>query len=98
MLICRNSLASSSSVMQAYFANQSCDPFTAQEQPCLLGNYVNYAVNASSSADVVAAINFARNRNIRFVIRNTGHEYVFTITPVCQACNHSYTDYIPAAS
>ncbi|KAH7337341.1 hypothetical protein BKA66DRAFT_507228, partial [Pyrenochaeta sp. MPI-SDFR-AT-0127] len=69
-------LGSSSSVMQAYFANQSCDPFTSQEQPCLLGNYVRYAVNATSSADVVATINFARSKNIRFVIRNTGHDFL----------------------
>lgn len=62
--------------MQAYFANQSCDPFTAQSTPCLLGNYAYYTVNATSSADVVAAINFARTKNVRFVIRNTGHEYV----------------------
>ncbi|KAK7187413.1 hypothetical protein DPSP01_002537 [Paraphaeosphaeria sporulosa] len=68
-------LASSSSVMQAFFANQSCDPFTAQSSQCLLGNYARYTVNATSSADVVAAINFARTKNIRFVIRNTGHDY-----------------------
>ncbi|KAF2188422.1 FAD/FMN-containing dehydrogenase [Zopfia rhizophila CBS 207.26] len=69
-------LASSSSVMQAYFANQSCDPFTPQTQPCLLGNYVSYAVKVSSSADVIAAISFARKNKIRFVIRNTGHDFL----------------------
>jgi hypothetical protein len=68
------SIESSSSIMQTYFANQSCDPFTAQSKPCTLGNYVNYAVNVSSSNDVIAAVNFARKNNIRFVIRNTGHE------------------------
>ncbi|KAJ5471230.1 hypothetical protein N7530_008587 [Penicillium desertorum] len=67
---------SSSSVMQTYFANQSCDPFTPNSQPCRLGNYVNYAVNVSSSDQVVAAVNFARDNNIRFVIRNTGHDYL----------------------
>ncbi|KAJ5253939.1 hypothetical protein N7524_011119 [Penicillium chrysogenum] len=67
---------SSSSVMQTYFANQSCDPFTPKSQPCRLGNYVNYAVNVSSSDQVVAAVNFARDNNIRFVIRNTGHDYL----------------------
>ena len=65
--------------MQAYFANQSCDPFTPESQPCLLGNYVSYAVNVSSSADVVAALNFSQENNIRFVIRNTGHESVDSI-------------------
>ncbi|CAI7646018.1 unnamed protein product [Penicillium glandicola] len=69
-------LESSSSVMQTYFADQSCDPFTAKSKPCLLGNYVNYAVNVSSSAQVIAAVNFARDNNIRFVIRNTGHDYL----------------------
>jgi hypothetical protein len=60
--------------MQTYFANQSCDPFTPESKPCVLGNYVSYAVNVSSSDDVVAAISFAQSNNIRFVIRNTGHE------------------------
>lgn len=60
--------------MQTYFANQSCDAFTAKDRPCLLGNYVNYAVNVSTSEDVVSAIQFAQNNSIRFVVRNTGHE------------------------
>ncbi len=68
---------SSSSVMEVYWANRSCDPFTSHTQPCLLGNYVSYAVNVSSPTDVVAAITFARRHNIRFVVRNTGHEYAF---------------------
>ena len=69
-----NSLDSSSSVMQAYFANQSCDPFTPQAQPCTLGNYVSYAVNVSSATDVVEALLFANTFNIRVLVRNTGHE------------------------
>lgn len=69
-------LDSSSSVMQTYFANQTCDPFTATSKPCLLGNYVNYAVDVSSSDQVIAAVNFSRDNNIRFVIRNTGHDYL----------------------
>ncbi|KAH8678480.1 isoamyl alcohol oxidase [Xylariales sp. PMI_506] len=68
-------LDSSSSVMQTYFANQSCDPFTPQSQACLLGNYVSYAVNVTSSSDVAAALSFAQENNVRIVIRNTGHDY-----------------------
>ncbi|KAJ5778831.1 FAD linked oxidase N-terminal [Penicillium paradoxum] len=67
---------SSSSVMQTYFANQSCDPFADKSQPCRLGNYVSYAVNVSSNDQVIAAVNFARENNVRFVIRNTGHDYL----------------------
>lgn len=66
----------SASVMAPFFAYQSCDPFTAPSKPCTLGNYVAYAVAAESAADVVATVNFARKNNIRFVIRNTGHDYL----------------------
>ncbi|KAK4157505.1 putative isoamyl alcohol oxidase [Chaetomidium leptoderma] len=65
----------SASVMAPFFANQSCDPFTSQSKPCTLGNYVAYAVEVESAADVAATIKFAKNNNIRFVIRNTGHDY-----------------------
>ncbi|KAF1925976.1 isoamyl alcohol oxidase [Didymella exigua CBS 183.55] len=67
---------SSSSVMAPFFANQSCDPFQPRARPCELGNYVRYAVNASGPADVQKAIAFAASKNIRLVIRNTGHDYL----------------------
>ncbi|GME34364.1 Fad/Fmn-containing isoamyl alcohol oxidase [Neofusicoccum parvum] len=60
--------------MAPFFANQSCDPFTAAEIPCTLGNYVRFAINVSNPEDVVAGIQFANEKNIRLVIRNTGHE------------------------
>ena len=63
--------------MAPFFANQSCDPFTDASKPCTLGNYVTYSVNATSSEDVKAAVLFAEKSNIRFVVRNTGHEYVY---------------------
>lgn len=62
--------------MAPFFANQSCDAFTPQDRPCELGNYVRYAVNASGPADVQATIAFAAQKNIRLVIRNTGHDYL----------------------
>ncbi|KAF4457088.1 putative isoamyl alcohol oxidase [Fusarium austroafricanum] len=67
---------SSSSMMAPLFANQSCDPFQPRGKPCTLGNYVRYAVNATSADDVIAAVNFAREKNVRLVIRNTGHDYL----------------------
>ncbi|KAK0674163.1 hypothetical protein QBC41DRAFT_72256 [Cercophora samala] len=66
----------SASIMAPFFANQSCDPFTAQGKPCTLGNYVRYAVAAETAQDVIATVNFARRKNIRFVVRNTGHDYL----------------------
>lgn len=65
---------SSSSIMAPFFANRSCDPFTAKDVPCMLGNYVQFAINVSSASDIAAGIRFAKERNIRLVIRNTGHE------------------------
>ena len=62
--------------MAPFFANQSCDPWTPASQPCTLGNYVSYAVDATSAADIIEAVDFVRQHNIRLVIRNTGHEYV----------------------
>ncbi|PVH85595.1 FAD/FMN-containing dehydrogenase [Cadophora sp. DSE1049] len=69
-------MESSSSIMAPFFANQSCDPFTPVSRPCLLGNYVSYAVNVSCPDDVIVAVNFAKQNNIRLVIRNTGHDYL----------------------
>lgn len=64
------------SIMSPIFANQSCDPFTPRSTPCRLGNQVQYAVNVGSADDVAATIDFAKRHNIRFVIRNTGHDYL----------------------
>lgn len=60
--------------MQAFFANQSCDPFLAQSKPCTLGNYVSYAVKVSNSKQIATAVKFANKYNLRIVVRNTGHE------------------------
>lgn len=61
--------------MAPFFANRSCDPFTEKSAGCVLGSYVQYAVNVSSAKDVSAGIKFANDRNIRLVVRNTGHDY-----------------------
>ena len=68
--------------MQSFFANQSCDPFTPRSTPCQLGNYVRYAVDVSTVADVQAAVWFAQLLNIRLVVRNTGHEYAQPCPPL----------------
>ncbi len=66
---------STSSVMAQFFANMSCDPFTEPSAQCILGTYVQYAVNATGQDDFQKTMAFATDRNIRFVIRNTGHDY-----------------------
>lgn len=66
----------SHSTMAAFFANESCDPFTSRDAQCIIGSYVQYAVNATGASDYIATLDFTRQRNIRLVIRNTGHDYL----------------------
>ncbi|PBK61988.1 FAD binding domain protein [Armillaria solidipes] len=66
---------SSSSIMSAPFSNRSCDPFLTH-LGCSVGDYVEYTVNVSSPAHVHGAVAFASTYNIRFVVRNSGHDYV----------------------
>lgn len=61
-------------VLAPYFLNQSCNPYTPQSTPCTLGNYVSYSINVTGVNDFIAGVNFARAKNIRLVIKNTGHE------------------------
>lgn len=61
--------------MSPFFINNSCTPFTSEQSPCLLGNYVDYAVDVTNSEHVAQTIQFAVKHNIRLVIKNTGHDY-----------------------
>ncbi|KAI1111784.1 FAD-binding domain-containing protein [Nemania sp. NC0429] len=57
-----------------FFQNQSCTPFEARDKPCTLGNYASYSVNVTSSDDVTASLAFAKAKNVRLVVKNTGHD------------------------
>ncbi|KAI1431296.1 hypothetical protein GGR50DRAFT_689810 [Xylaria sp. CBS 124048] len=63
-------------IMSPLFLNDSCSPYTSPSSPCTLGNLASYAVNVSSADDAVAAFKFATEKNIRVVIKNTGHDYL----------------------
>ena len=41
---------------------------------CSIGDQPRFTINATDIADVVAGVNFARERNIRLIIRDTGHD------------------------
>jgi hypothetical protein len=64
----------SGEIMNPYFQNQSCDPWTPASKPCELGNYVSYSISIAEADDVVAGIQFSQEENVRLVIKNTGHE------------------------
>ncbi|KAK3938316.1 hypothetical protein QBC46DRAFT_441054 [Diplogelasinospora grovesii] len=43
---------------------------------CTQGGYPVYVVNATTVKQVQIAVNFARNKNLRLIIKNTGHDSV----------------------
>ncbi|KAI5866128.1 FAD-binding domain-containing protein [Durotheca rogersii] len=49
---------------------------TPQGATCTQGAFPEYVVNVSTVRQIQVAVNFARNRNLRLVIKNTGHEFV----------------------
>ncbi|KAK1982749.1 hypothetical protein LZ30DRAFT_624744 [Colletotrichum cereale] len=63
-----------------YPLNMSCPPAPfAADAPstnCTIGNSPVYVVNATSEEDISKAIEFARNHNIRIVIKSTGHDFL----------------------
>ncbi|KAI1424998.1 hypothetical protein F5Y12DRAFT_749218 [Xylaria sp. FL1777] len=69
-------LPSPSSPMAYAFSNNSCNPFLDYSTPCTIGSHPVYVINATSTGDFQAAVRFARDHNIRLVIRNTGHDYL----------------------
>jgi len=65
-----------SSMMSSCFVNRSCDAFSAPSDPCVVGAHVPYTVNATTAEDYRKTLQFVREKNIRLVIRNTGHDYL----------------------
>ena len=51
------------------------DATTRQGVNCTLGGYPSYIINASGVLDVKLGVNFARNTRIRFVVKNTRHDF-----------------------
>ena len=42
----------------------------------MLGNIASYTINVSSAADVAVGVKFAKQKNIRLVIKNSGHDFI----------------------
>ncbi|KAH8198309.1 hypothetical protein TruAng_007511 [Truncatella angustata] len=49
---------------------------TAGSLSCTQGGYPAYVVNATTVKQIQAAVNFARNKNLRLVIKNSGHDFL----------------------
>ncbi|RYC61326.1 hypothetical protein CHU98_g4903 [Xylaria longipes] len=53
----------------------SCVATLAPVGNCTRGGFPEYVVNATTAKHVQFAVNFARDNNIRLVIKNTGHDF-----------------------
>jgi hypothetical protein len=56
------------------FNNDTCLP--DPQYPCSGTGYPQYVVNATSAAHVQAGVNFARENNVRLIVKGTGHDYL----------------------
>lgn len=61
--------------MWPLFEGRTCLPTTDPSASCTVGGYSSYAVNVSNVGQIQLAVNFARNANLRLVVKNTGHDF-----------------------
>ncbi|KAL2268984.1 hypothetical protein VTJ83DRAFT_3830 [Remersonia thermophila] len=59
-----------------YFTNDTCRPTTNPSDSCTLGYYGPIVLNAKKMQHIKAGVDFARQNNLRLVIRNTGHDFL----------------------
>ncbi|KAL2256286.1 hypothetical protein VTK26DRAFT_1897 [Humicola hyalothermophila] len=59
-----------------YFTNDTCRPTQDPTGTCTLGYYGVYVLTATEPRHVKAGIDFARQNNVRLVVRNTGHDFI----------------------
>ena len=61
-------------VDQSNWENATCLP--GSEYHCYLPQFPPYVVNAIKATHVKAAVDFARLRNVRLIVKGTGHDYL----------------------
>jgi hypothetical protein len=60
----------------SYFTNDTCRPTANPSDTCTLGYYPVLYIDAKTTGHIQAGINFARQNNVRLIIRNTGHDFL----------------------
>ncbi|KAF6796333.1 restculine oxidase [Colletotrichum sojae] len=66
------------SVMSPLYQGLTCVPPSVNNistGACTVGGYPSYVVKATNVAQIQLAVNFARNLNLRLVVKNTGHDF-----------------------
>ncbi|KAJ5326296.1 FAD linked oxidase N-terminal [Penicillium brevicompactum] len=69
-------MADPASIMLPLYEGRTCLPSPYNyTSTCKQGAYPTYAVNVTNVAQIQLAVNFARNLNLRLVVKNTGHDF-----------------------
>lgn len=56
--------------------NQSCYVHSSVDVPCRQGRVSLYSALVASASHIQHTVNFAKKHNIRFVIKNSGHDFL----------------------
>ncbi|EOA81947.1 uncharacterized protein SETTUDRAFT_141802 [Exserohilum turcica Et28A] len=56
--------------------NNTCMPTSDPSGTCTRGFYGRYVILATTKSQIKAGVDFARDRNLRLIIRNTGHDFM----------------------
>ncbi|KAI0173439.1 FAD-binding domain-containing protein [Hypoxylon sp. FL1284] len=64
------------SVLSEWPEGDTCHTRPAEGETCTQGGFPTYVVNATTVKQIQMAVNFARNKNLRLVIKNTGHDFI----------------------
>ncbi|KAK8018707.1 hypothetical protein PG991_007897 [Apiospora marii] len=62
--------------LTAWTQGRTCPVASNPEGNCTQGGFPAYVVNATTVKHVQIGVNFARNRNLRLVVKNTGHDFI----------------------
>ncbi|KAF2271438.1 FAD/FMN-containing isoamyl alcohol oxidase-like protein MreA [Westerdykella ornata] len=68
--------ADPTSNMWPIYQGRTCLPRNTPNGACTLGGFPTYVVNISTVEQIQLSLNFARNNNIRLIVKNTGHCYL----------------------
>lgn len=67
-----SSVPSPTEFLSSWFQNNTCTPFSPSCEP---GNHASYFIDVRSVGDVQAGLAFARQHNVRLVVKNSGHDF-----------------------
>jgi hypothetical protein len=71
------SVSDPASMLSPLYQGNTCLPpnIAGANATCTLGGYPSYVIKATTVKQIQIGVTFARNANIRLVVKNTGHEF-----------------------